>query len=76
MAVDVPCKLTAGSIVSVSDAFSVFAFMTMVFYSENKQQTSCQRPFSTKRRLTRKLEREFLQEHVGIEQGKSLKRKI
>lgn len=41
LGVDVPCKLTAGSIVSVSDTFSVFAFMTMVFYSEKSLQTSC-----------------------------------
>lgn len=31
MGADVSCKLTAGSIVSVSDTFNVFAFMTMVF---------------------------------------------
>lgn len=41
MGVDVPSKLTSESIVSVSDTFSGFAFMTTVFYLEKKQQTSC-----------------------------------
>lgn len=41
MGVDVSCKLRAGSIVSASDTFSVFAFMIMVFYSEKQQQMHC-----------------------------------
>lgn len=75
MGVDVPCKLTAGSIVSVSDTFSVFAFMTMVSYFIQKRKGKLViRGLSVPERAYKEAGEGFLQGHRTGGKSSNIKR--